>query len=90
MHLLQLTLTDLVADAILCSLASGINSDCICNREPQLGVLIKHVCFCNRSLSNLDDFLFLGVATRLWPIGLSLLRSVHPNLYDISRVDCVL
>jgi len=43
---------------------------CLCYCQPQLGVLPKPSCFYNVSLSNPYDFSFLGVATRLWLIGL--------------------
>jgi hypothetical protein len=51
---------------------------------------MKHLCFRNLVLSNPDDFSFLGVATRLWPIGLWNTReivsvTVNLNSGDIPR-----
>jgi hypothetical protein len=64
--------------------------NCLCYCYPLLGVLIKHLCFCNGSLSNADDFSFSGVAIRLRPIGLwnpheIVSVTVNLNSIDISR-----
>jgi len=55
--------------------------------QPQLGVLMKPVCFCNLSLSYLDDFSFLDVAMHLWPITIWNLHKVVSATVKFSSID---
>ena len=53
----------------------------------ELGEHPKPSCICNLALAIPDDFSFLGVATRLWPIGLWNPQEIVSVTVNLNSVD---